>query len=142
MVLTTNFQHHYSGSNESDLALYTLFYSLTPNYWPEIASMHQSPVLIDELLRQDYQLGFFSTHSFKTPLFAQGIQAAIRTHTSHKMESELASNQAAVHRWYAWRSQINTGRPWFTYLEIDPQTFVKPLSKRRKRRLTKTNHSY
>lgn len=117
-----NFTQHYSGSNLSELAPYTLFYSLTPNYWSGISHVGRPPVVIEELLHQDYQLGFFSTGSFETKFYTHGIHTPIRTQTPHNIESKISTNKGVLHRWQAWRSQIHAARPWFSYLEIAPKT--------------------
>jgi len=51
------FEQHFSGGNSSRMGVFSLFYGLPPGYWSSFESLQRSAVLIDELQRQNYQLG-------------------------------------------------------------------------------------
>ncbi len=114
-----SFEQHYSGSNQPDLALYTLFYGLTPNYWPQVSKKQQPPILIDELIKQDYILGFFATEDLQKPVFRQGITSTIRQQTSHRIQGNLENDAISLHYWKTWYQQLSPSRPWFAYLQLN-----------------------
>ncbi|MFH2130015.1 MAG: sulfatase-like hydrolase/transferase, partial [bacterium] len=58
-----NFRRHYSGSNGTTQALFTLFYGLPSRYMDFFSRGEVSPVFFDALLANNYQLALFSSKS-------------------------------------------------------------------------------
>jgi len=70
---TIQFDNHWSGGNCTRPGLFSLFYSLPANYWHSALVHHTSPVLIDELLKQHYQMGVFLSAPMTFPPFNKTI---------------------------------------------------------------------
>jgi membrane-anchored protein YejM (alkaline phosphatase superfamily) len=68
-----NFQQHYSGGNATGPGIFSLFYGVPATYWTAMETQHQGPVLIHELLRQQYQMGIFTSATLKLPAFDKTV---------------------------------------------------------------------
>jgi membrane-anchored protein YejM (alkaline phosphatase superfamily) len=71
------FNRHYSGGNATISGIISLFYSLPGTYWDSISKEHISPILINELLKNNYQMGIFASASLEKPNFRDVIFARV-----------------------------------------------------------------
>jgi membrane-anchored protein YejM (alkaline phosphatase superfamily) len=71
------FNHHYSGGNATISGIISLFYSLPGTYWGSIEEEHTTPVLIDELLKNHYQMGIFASATLEKPNFRDVIFSSV-----------------------------------------------------------------
>jgi membrane-anchored protein YejM (alkaline phosphatase superfamily) len=62
------FTAHFSGGNSSRMGVFSFFYGLPPGYWSSFEALQRSAVLVDELQRQDYQLGLFTSSTMYRPV--------------------------------------------------------------------------
>jgi len=58
-----NFKRHYSGSNGTTQALFSLFYGLPSRYMDFFSRGEVSPIIFDALLENNYQLALYSSKS-------------------------------------------------------------------------------
>lgn len=72
------FNNHFSGGNSTSAGIFSLFYGIPATYWPAMKMQHQGPVLIDALIKQNYQMGIFSSATLSFPAFDQTVFAAIK----------------------------------------------------------------
>ncbi len=117
------FTHHFSGGNSSRMGVFSLFYGLPPGYWSSFESLQRSPVLIDELQRQHYQLGLFTSSSMYRPV------ALDRTAFANVPDLRLGTEPAAAPAWQRdriitrdWREWLHNrdgSRPFFGFLFYD-----------------------
>lgn len=129
-----NFTQHYSGGNATRAGVFSLFYSLPPNYWSAALSARKSPVFIDELQRQNYQIGIFSSAQLSSPEFDKTIFSSIpnlRTHTDGETSSDRDKN--ITKEWLRWLGEIDEKKPFFGFLFYDavhgydfPSTYSAP----------------
>ncbi|HPS55207.1 MAG TPA: sulfatase-like hydrolase/transferase [Sedimentisphaerales bacterium] len=68
-----SFQNHYSGGNGTRMAMFAMFYGLYGNYWFSFLNEERSPVLIDLLIENNYQMDMFSSAKFSYPEFDKTI---------------------------------------------------------------------
>lgn len=68
-----NFKNHFSGGNATEPGVFSLFYGLPAYYWTSMQEQHHGPVLIDELIKQNYQMGIFASATLKFPAFNQTV---------------------------------------------------------------------
>lgn len=66
-------ERHYSGSNMTQMGVFTMFYGLYGNYWFPMLAARRPPVLMDELQRQGYQFGLYTSQRFTYPAFDKTI---------------------------------------------------------------------
>jgi len=71
------FKHHYSGGNGTRMGMFSMFYGLYGPYWNQFLAEHRSPVLMDVLQDQGYQMEMFTSAKFTYPEFDKTIFARI-----------------------------------------------------------------
>lgn len=73
---TQRFDHHYSGSNGTRTGMFTLFFGLPGVYWPDFEANRQSPVFVDELTKQHYDVRLFPSASMRNPPLDKNVFSA------------------------------------------------------------------
>ena len=68
-----HFLNHYSGGNRTRMGMFSMFYGLEGPYWFPFLKQHITPVLIDSLQQQHYDLDVYTSASFSYPEFDQTI---------------------------------------------------------------------
>ncbi|MBN2211193.1 MAG: sulfatase-like hydrolase/transferase [Sedimentisphaerales bacterium] len=74
---SVRFTHHYSGGNGTRMGMFSMFYGLYGNYWFSMLPEMRSPVLMDVLLDDNYQMKMFTSAKFSYPEFDRTIFARI-----------------------------------------------------------------
>lgn len=81
------FDKHYSGGNGTRIgmfSMFSMFYSLFGNYWPQVLKEQKSPVLFDVLHEQNYQMRLFTSAKFTYPEFTKTIFSSIPKKNLHE----------------------------------------------------------
>ncbi|MDL1959945.1 MAG: sulfatase-like hydrolase/transferase [Deltaproteobacteria bacterium] len=78
------FMHHYSGGNGTRMGLFTMFYGLYGPYWFSFLAEQRSPIIIDILQDQAYQLGMYTSAKFSYPEFDKTIFAKVPRESLHE----------------------------------------------------------
>jgi hypothetical protein len=78
------FNHHYSGGNGTRMAMFSLFYGLYGPYWFDFKGLQRSPVLMDTIQQQNYQLFLYTSQSFSYPELNQTIFSNIPRELLHE----------------------------------------------------------
>ncbi len=79
-------KQHYSGGNGTRMGVFSLFYGLPANYWFKMLEIQQRPVLMEEICRQGYQLGLYTSARFTYPEFDHTIFANISADQLHEYQ--------------------------------------------------------
>ena len=114
------FEQHFSGGNSSRMGVFSFFYGLPPGYWSTFESLQRPSVLIDELQRQNYQLGLFSSSTMYRPVALD--RTAFARVSGLRLESEPRDapswirDQVVNDDWWAWLDQRDESRPFFGFL--------------------------
>jgi len=61
------YQNHWSGGNSTQAGMFSLFYGLPASYWTAMLKQQRGPVLMHELLKNQYQTGIFSSSELAIP---------------------------------------------------------------------------
>ena len=72
-----NYKQHYSGGNGTRMAIFSMFYGLYGNYWFPFLSSQRSPLVIDRLIADGYQMKMFTSARFTYPEFDKTVFSAI-----------------------------------------------------------------
>lgn len=73
------FTRHYSGGNGTRMAMFSMFYGLYGSYWFPFLGEQRSPVIMDVLQQQNYELALFTSARFTYPEFDRTIFARVPT---------------------------------------------------------------
>jgi membrane-anchored protein YejM (alkaline phosphatase superfamily) len=68
----SRFEQHFSGGNSSRMGAFSFFYGLPPGYFSAFEAVQRSPVLIDQLQHQGYQLGLYTSARLSGPVSLAG----------------------------------------------------------------------
>ena len=117
------FKQHFSGGNSSRMGVFSLFYGLPPGYWSSFESLQRSAVLIDELQRQNYQLGLFSSSTMYRPVTLDRTAFAnvqdLRLQTEPASDPAWKRDRTMTGEWFDWLDQLDTEKPFFGFLFYD-----------------------
>jgi membrane-anchored protein YejM (alkaline phosphatase superfamily) len=100
------------------MGVFSLFYGLPPGYWSSFESLQRSSVLIDELQRQNYQLGLFTSSTMYRPVALDRTAFAnvpdLRLQTEPAGDPAWKKDQAITAEWFGWlddwQDRRHTGR--------------------------------
>ena len=116
------FEDHVSGGNSTRFGLLSLLYGLHGSYWFPVLEQGASPVLVDALLQEGYEIGVFSTASQNYP----ELRATAWSRVEDKVHDDFPSVEAwrrdvessdALIGWL--EEQARAGGPFFGFLLLD-----------------------
>ena len=118
-----DFRNHFSGGNSSRMGMFSLFYGLPPGYWASFSSLQRPTVLVEEMQRQNYQLGLFSSASMYRPVVLDRTAFAnvpdLRIVTEPESDPAWKRDQKLTREWFDWLDARNPDRPFFGFLFYD-----------------------
>src|SRR5262245_29326920 len=94
------FTRHYSGGNGTRMGMFSMFYGVHGPYWFHFLAERRSPVLLDVLQQQGYQLGLFTSARFSYPEFDRTIFAHVPSSELH----DSAENYHATDWERGWKN--------------------------------------
>lgn len=121
-----NFQQHFSGSNSTRGGIFSLFYGLPPLYFEKFREAKRGPVLFDELIRQNYDFGIFSSAPLTMPEFNQTVfqqipNLRVKSKAQGAVDRDAEITQLAVD----FLRHRDSKKPFFTFLFYDsPHEFA------------------
>lgn len=115
------FSQHSSGGNSTGPGIFSLFYSVPSTYWTAMETEHQSPLLIEQLIKRHYQLGIFASGTLQMPDFQHTIFQALK---NLQLEAEGATpysrDQKITQEFSEFIMQARKkNQPFFSYLFYD-----------------------
>lgn len=72
------FNQHMSGGNCTGPGVFSLFYGLPSYYWSAVSLQQRAPVLMEQLIEKNYQMGIFASATLKYPAFNKNIFLPIK----------------------------------------------------------------
>ncbi|WP_108946783.1 DUF3413 domain-containing protein [Shewanella halifaxensis] len=119
-----NFTQHLSGGNQFNSGMFSLLYGLQGSYSNAVDLHFESPVMTQELLQQDYQLGLFTTQD--TAAVPQAIYNDFKRVDAKHTDSYAKSDLQSIANWKQW-TQATTA-PWFSLLNLkSPESYDTPI---------------
>ena len=119
----TRFTQHFSGGNSSRMGVFSLFYGLPPGYFGSFESLQKPPVLMDQLMLNDYQMGLFSSSNMYRPVALDRTAFAhvpsLRIETKPVDASAWERDRIMNADWIQWLNQRDAGKPFFGFLFYD-----------------------
>jgi len=86
----TDFDRHYSGGNGTRMGMFAMFYGLYGNDWFPMLGAHRSPVLMDVLAQQGYDIEAWTSAKFSYPEFDRTLFAGVPGSRLHEGAPGLA----------------------------------------------------
>ena len=112
---------HYSSGCTSRFGTFGLFYGLYGTYWHRLLSSRTGPVLIGQLLHNDYLFKVMSSTSLSFPEFNRTVFADLKTELDDRLPGGNSGerDEVLVDRWLEWLGQVPTGQPFFSFIFLD-----------------------
>ena len=114
------FHNHKSGSNMTTGGIFTLFYGIPATYFDSFTGIEKSPVFMDELQKQNYNIGVFSSSTIENPPFDRNVFAKIK---NLRLFSDGASpaerDQDITKDWLEYDKKRNATKPSFSFIFYD-----------------------
>ncbi|WP_024872884.1 DUF3413 domain-containing protein [Tolumonas lignilytica] len=121
------FTQHIAGDNSHDGSIFSLLYGLPESYRSNVEAEGVTPLLIDELQRQDYLLSAFSTYGLNLDIYKKDVFHGVRQISRRKNDLSPSNDIQTLTSWQNWLSKQVNGRPWFSYININmPATLALP----------------
>jgi len=126
------FTHHYSGGNGTRMGMFSMFYGLHGPYWFQFLAERRSPVLVDVLQQQGYQLGLFTSARFSYPEFDRTIFARVpassmrdsaETYHSDDWNIGWKNDRARVSDLLGFLEKRDRERPFFAFMFFESTHF-------------------
>ncbi len=101
--------NHIAGDNETETSLFSLFYGLPAQYADDVEADKRSPLLLDEMQRQEYRIKAFATQGLDIPIYQEAIFSGIR----HKRTPDGTQSDAkTLENWIRWQqARPDEGQP-------------------------------
>jgi len=117
------FTQHYSGGIGTRMGMFSMFYGLYGPAWFSFLDERKSPVLMDELQRQGYQLSMYTSAEFSYPEFDKTIFARVPGEMLHKHNEKFGwqSDQKNVTDMLEFLKNRDTSRPFMTFMFFELQ---------------------
>ena len=120
----TTAARHYSGGNATRIGIFSLFYGLPGSYWHAFQSNQKGPVLMDALLKEDYQTGIFASAPLNSPEFDRTVFADIKEFPMDTPGATTADRDIEItRRWISWldthEKRAADKKPFFGFLFLD-----------------------
>ncbi|MDG2305244.1 MAG: DUF3413 domain-containing protein [Candidatus Binatia bacterium] len=114
------YDDHVAGGSATRTGLFSLFYSLPGTYGHAMLAEGRGPVLIDELLRQQYQIEIFASAKLVSPEFHRTIFARVpELRVKSKGDSASERDIDAQQDFLEFLDRRDSGRPFFSMLFYD-----------------------
>jgi membrane-anchored protein YejM (alkaline phosphatase superfamily) len=122
------FTQHYSGGNATRIGVFSLFYSIPGTYWHRVLNEGKGPVIVHELLDQDYDIEVFRS----TPIFSPEFDRTVFAEVPNVRVRSDGANPAEWDRdltedFKQFLRRRTTRQPFFAFLFYDaPHSFEFP----------------
>jgi membrane-anchored protein YejM (alkaline phosphatase superfamily) len=126
------FTRHYSGGNGTRMGMFSMFYGVHGPYWFRFLEERRSPVLVDVLQQQGYQLGLFTSARFSYPEFDRTIFARVPASAMHDSAENYHSDdwtrgwkndRARVTDLLRFLEERDRSRPFFAFMFFESTHF-------------------
>ncbi|MDP8235589.1 MAG: sulfatase, partial [Candidatus Erginobacter occultus] len=113
--------NHFSGGCTSRFGTFGLFYGLYGTYWHQILSERKGPVLIGQLLHNDYLFKVMSSTSLSFPEFRRTLFVDLETELDDRLpgRNSAEKDRVMVTHWLKWLDELPPGRPFFSFFFLD-----------------------
>lgn len=116
------FRDHLSGGNGTRFGLFGLLYGLHGSYWKSVYDEHRSPVLVDALLANGYDLRVLTSASMDFPEFRSTAWVRIEDRVEDRLpfERPRGRDDGVARRFEEWLGErAGSAQPFFAFLLLD-----------------------
>lgn len=125
------FNQHFSGGNSTGPGIFSIFYSLPGSYWTAMKEQHKSPLLMDRLIQQQYQMNILASSGLHFPDLKSTIFQAVETPSNPPPGKDSSEQDAAITQSFQnflnqYSAQKQPQKPFFSFLYyVSSQAYCK-----------------
>ena len=120
---SARFTQHFSGGNSSRMGIFSFFYGLPPGYFRSFEAVQRPALLVDELQRQNFQLGLFTSADMYRPVTLDRTAFAsvpdLRITPQNPSAPAWRRDLDMLDEWFNWMDRHDQTRPFFGFLFFD-----------------------
>ncbi len=113
------FTNHYSGSNGTDGGVFSMFYGISGLYWEQFTQIEKTPVLIDEMQKQDYSFDILGSATIQNPPFDKNAFASIPNLRLSSKSETVIGRDIEITDEFLNSIKTSNKNPFFSYLFYD-----------------------
>ncbi|HYF97377.1 MAG TPA: DUF3413 domain-containing protein [Coxiellaceae bacterium] len=114
------FENNTSGGNATGPGIFSMFYGLPYNYWTAMLAEQRGPVLIDQLLKDGYQMGVYRSASMEYPAFNKTVFSAIKNlQLNTKGSKAYERDRNSTDQFKQFLANRDPNKPFFGFLFYD-----------------------
>ncbi len=115
-----DFKNHMSAANGTRIGIFNLFYGVLGTYWDTMEDEGIGPVMIKEMLAQDYQMGIFASAKLTMPPFNRTVFHDVKALRAYsKGDHSWERDQNIVDDWMQWIAHRDETKPFLGLLFFD-----------------------
>jgi len=115
-----DFTKHYSGGNSTGPGIFSLFYSIPHTYWTAVLQQKHRPIFIQELMKQDYQMGIFRSASLHYPALDKTIFLGVKPLRINTPGDYSYQRDKKITDYFKnFLKHINHKKPFFSFVFYD-----------------------
>ena len=130
------FNNHMSGSNMTTGGIFSLFYGIPATYFYNFTTQQISPVMMNELLNQNYQFHVYASSTLENPPFNRNVFAKINTIPLFTVGNTPSERDLNINKLMISKiEKQDSKKPFFGFLFYDsahgfdyPKNHIKPFS--------------
>lgn len=114
------FTNHKSGSNMTTGGIFSMFYGIPATYFDSFTGINKGPVLIDQFIKQKYDLNILSSSTVENPPFNKNVFTKVsnlKLNTNGNTPAERDMN--ILNSWTNYIENYNQKKPFFGFLFFD-----------------------
>lgn len=121
------FENHYSGSNGTDGGIFSMFYGISGLYWEQFTQLEKSPVLIDEMTKNEYSLHILASATIQNPPFDKNVFSAVKDLRLSSKSKTVSGKDIEITDEFLNVLEKHNEKPFFGFLFYDaPHGFEYP----------------
>lgn len=113
------FNKHYSGGNATRFGIFSLFYGLNSTYWFPFVDAQKSPILIDTLLKLNYNFNILSSTNTSWPEFDKTAYSKINNYVKSDFEGSPWQKDEQLTNHFVNIFENKIQEPLFSFVFLD-----------------------
>jgi len=115
-----NFTDHLAGGSATRTGIFSMFYGIPGTYWHAMLAEKRGPVLVSEMLRQNYEISIFASSKLVNPEFHRTAFVEVENLRLRSVGDDSAERDLdATEDLLVFLEQRSGERPFFSMLFLD-----------------------
>ncbi len=114
------FTNHKSGSNMTTGGIFSMFYGIPATYFDSFTGINKSPVMIDQFIKQEYDINILSSSTVENPPFNKNVFTKVKNLKLNTLGNSPSERDHNIFKsWTNYIENYNEKKPFFGFLFFD-----------------------